>query len=195
MENKKTHQPNQLRRYLPCLGWLPKYDRTWLSVDIVAGLTLWGLVVPQAMAYAGIAGLPPQAGLYTLVASLLIYALMRPPATWWCRPLQLQQPCWLRWWRLPWSPRPRSTLRSGDLSGVCIGIRPGHRPDLSGGRPGAPGFHHPVPVQAGDGRLCGGPGRLCGRGTVEQAVWCAQARRHPWKSWSGSSRSCPRRTG
>ncbi len=76
MENKKTHQPNQLRRYLPLLGWLPKYDRTWLSVDIVAGLTLWGLVVPQAMAYAGIAGLPPQAGLYTLVASLLIYALM-----------------------------------------------------------------------------------------------------------------------
>ena len=76
MENKKTHRPNQLSRYLPILGWLPKYDRTWLSVDIVAGLTLWGLVVPQAMAYAGIAGLPPQAGLYTLVASLLVYALM-----------------------------------------------------------------------------------------------------------------------
>ena len=45
-------------------------------MDIIAGLTLWGLVVPEAMAYAGIAGLPPQAGLYTLVASLLIYALL-----------------------------------------------------------------------------------------------------------------------
>ena len=76
MENKKSSQPNPLTRYLPILGWLPKYDRGWLSVDIVAGLTLWGLVVPQAMAYAGIAGLPPQAGLYTLVASLLVYALM-----------------------------------------------------------------------------------------------------------------------
>ena len=47
-------------RYLPVLGWLPKYDRSWLTVDIVAGLTLWGLVVSQAMAYASIAGLPPQ---------------------------------------------------------------------------------------------------------------------------------------
>ena len=41
----------------------------------MAGLTLWGLVVLEGMANAGIAGLPPQAGLYTLVASLLVYAL------------------------------------------------------------------------------------------------------------------------
>ena len=52
------------------------YDRAWLSVDVIAGLTLWGLVVPEAMAYAGIAGLPPQAGLYTLLAALLVYALL-----------------------------------------------------------------------------------------------------------------------
>ena len=43
---------------------------------MIAGLTLWGLVVPEGMAYAGIAGLPPQAGLYTLVVSLLVYALL-----------------------------------------------------------------------------------------------------------------------
>jgi SulP family sulfate permease len=60
---------------LAILDWLPRYDRSWLTRDVVAGLTLWGLVVPEAMAYAGIAGLPPQAGLYTLVASLLVYAL------------------------------------------------------------------------------------------------------------------------
>jgi MFS superfamily sulfate permease-like transporter len=54
---------------------LPSYDRSWLPLDVIAGLTLWGLLVPEAMAYAGIAGLPPQAGLYTLVASLLVYAL------------------------------------------------------------------------------------------------------------------------
>ena len=47
-----------------------------LAVDVIAGLTLWGLVVPEAMAYAGIAGLPPQAGLYTLLAALLVYALL-----------------------------------------------------------------------------------------------------------------------
>jgi high affinity sulfate transporter 1 len=64
-----------IRRFVPILAWLPAYDRSWLVLDVIAGLTLWGLVVPEAMAYAGIAGLPPQAGLYTLVASLLLYAL------------------------------------------------------------------------------------------------------------------------
>jgi len=62
-------------RFIPILAWLPRYDRSWLTVDIIAGLTLWGLVVPEAMAYAGIAGLPPEAGLYTLLAALLVYAI------------------------------------------------------------------------------------------------------------------------
>jgi SulP family sulfate permease len=63
-------------RFIPILSWLPRYDRSWLRFDVVAGLTLWGLVVPEGMAYAGIAGLPPQAGLYTLTISLLVYALL-----------------------------------------------------------------------------------------------------------------------
>src|SRR5512139_3357380 len=66
---------SNLARYMPILSWLPNYNRAWLVADILAGLTLWGLVVPEGMAYAGIAGLPPQAGMYTLVASLLVYAL------------------------------------------------------------------------------------------------------------------------
>ena len=65
-----------VKRFIPILSWLPSYDRSWLTVDIIAGLTLWGLVVPEAMAYAGIAGLPPQAGLYTLLAALFVYALL-----------------------------------------------------------------------------------------------------------------------
>ncbi len=68
-------KPNGLARFLPILDWLPSYDRSWLAADVLAGLTLWGLVVPEAMAYAGIANLPPQFGLYTLVASLFVYAL------------------------------------------------------------------------------------------------------------------------
>jgi SulP family sulfate permease len=76
IETRATKKPHAFVRFLPIFGWLPGYDRAWLSFDIIAGLTLWGLVVPEAMAYAGIAGLPPQAGLYTLVASLLIYALL-----------------------------------------------------------------------------------------------------------------------
>ena len=76
MKNKTQTQPNLLVRYLPILGWLPSYDRSWLRLDIIAGLTLWGLIVPEGMAYAGIAGLPPQAGLYTLLVALLVYALL-----------------------------------------------------------------------------------------------------------------------
>ena len=63
-------------RLAPILAWLPSYRTAWLAAGIIAGLTLWGLVVPEAMADAGIAGLPPQAGLYTLLASLLLYALL-----------------------------------------------------------------------------------------------------------------------
>ncbi len=37
---------SKLARYIPILEWLPHYDRAWLSVDVIAGLTLWGLVVP-----------------------------------------------------------------------------------------------------------------------------------------------------
>jgi high affinity sulfate transporter 1 len=65
-----------LARFVPILAWLPAYDRSWLRLDVIAGLTLWGLVVPEAMAYAGVAGLPPQAGLYTLTVSLLLYAIL-----------------------------------------------------------------------------------------------------------------------
>jgi sulfate permease, SulP family len=69
-------KPSFLARFLPIVDWLPSYQSAWLAADVIAGLTLWGLVVPEAMAYAGIAGLPPQAGLYTLLASLLLYALL-----------------------------------------------------------------------------------------------------------------------
>jgi high affinity sulfate transporter 1 len=65
-----------LKQNVPILTWLPAYDRSWLSADVIAGLTVWGLVVPESMAYAGVAGLPPQFGLYTLVCSLLLYAVL-----------------------------------------------------------------------------------------------------------------------
>ncbi len=76
IQNKTARSSTGITRLLPILSWLPRYDRSWLRFDIIAGLTLWGLVVPEGMAYAGIAGLPPQAGLYTLVAALLVYALL-----------------------------------------------------------------------------------------------------------------------
>jgi SulP family sulfate permease len=60
---------------VPLLQWLPAYDRSWLRFDVIAGATIWGLLVPEMIAYAGLAGLPPQAGLYTLLVTLAAYAI------------------------------------------------------------------------------------------------------------------------
>jgi high affinity sulfate transporter 1 len=67
--------PAGIRRYVPALVWLPLYDRRDLRFDSIAGATIWGLLVPEMIAYAGLAGLPPQAGLYTLLVTLAAYAI------------------------------------------------------------------------------------------------------------------------
>lgn len=51
------------------------YRRSWLRPDVVAGLTVWAVLVPEALAYATIAGVPPVVGLYAAVPSLVLYAL------------------------------------------------------------------------------------------------------------------------
>src|SRR6058998_2608408 len=63
-------------RLLPILGWLPAYRRDGLSPDFLAGLAVWAVMVPEGMAYAGIVGVPPIMGLYTIVPALLAYALL-----------------------------------------------------------------------------------------------------------------------
>jgi high affinity sulfate transporter 1 len=57
---------------------LPSYRREWLAKDIVAGVVLTTLLVPQGMAYAELAGLPPITGLYTSILCLLGYAVFGP---------------------------------------------------------------------------------------------------------------------
>lgn len=60
----------------PFASWLFGYQRKWLHADIVAGLTVAAVVIPQAMAYAVIAGLPVAVGLYTAMAAMLVYPLL-----------------------------------------------------------------------------------------------------------------------
>jgi high affinity sulfate transporter 1 len=60
----------------PILEWLPGYQRAWLTADLVAGLTAAAVVLPKAMAYATIAGLPVQVGLYTALVPAVIYAVL-----------------------------------------------------------------------------------------------------------------------
>jgi MFS superfamily sulfate permease-like transporter len=62
-------------RYVPITGWLPAYPREWLRPDLVSALTSWGVMVPVALAYAGLAGVPPEVGLTTAFAALAAYAL------------------------------------------------------------------------------------------------------------------------
>ncbi len=61
---------------LPIVGWLRGYQRADLGPDVVAGLTTAVMLVPQAMGYALLAGLPPIHGLYAAVAPLLLYAVL-----------------------------------------------------------------------------------------------------------------------
>ncbi|MGN5237049.1 SulP family inorganic anion transporter [Rhodococcus sp. SJ-3] len=58
----------------PLFGSLQGYRRSWLRPDIVAGLTVWAVLVPEALAYATIAGVPPVIGLYAAIPSLILYA-------------------------------------------------------------------------------------------------------------------------
>ncbi|MBN2027282.1 MAG: SulP family inorganic anion transporter [Actinobacteria bacterium] len=64
-----------LKKYLPIFAWLPAYRRSWLAGDITAGFTSWAATVPIAMAFAGIAGVPVQYGLYAACLSLVAYAV------------------------------------------------------------------------------------------------------------------------
>jgi SulP family sulfate permease len=64
----------RLRSALPVIEWLPQYQRSWLRPDIVAGLTLAAYAVPVSVAYASLAGLPPQAGLYCYLVGGVAYA-------------------------------------------------------------------------------------------------------------------------
>jgi high affinity sulfate transporter 1 len=77
-EPTAAHEGGGIRSFVP--GWtvVSTYQRRWLAKDVVAGLVLSALLIPQGMAYAELAGLPPITGLYTSVLCLLGYAVFGP---------------------------------------------------------------------------------------------------------------------
>lgn len=79
MSKKDFHQvikSGWIKSVLPVFDWLPNYQITWLRTDILAGLAVWAMMVPQALAYAGIAGVPPIYGLYAVPLAMLAYAFL-----------------------------------------------------------------------------------------------------------------------
>jgi high affinity sulfate transporter 1 len=68
----------RIEHWMPGIHALRTYERSWLSRDLIAGVVLVTLLVPQGMAYAELAGLPAITGLYTTVVCLIAYALVGP---------------------------------------------------------------------------------------------------------------------
>ncbi|MFD4179522.1 SulP family inorganic anion transporter [Rhodococcus sp. NPDC058514] len=62
------------RRNWLLFGSLQGYQKKWIRPDVIAGLTVWAVLVPEALAYATIAGVPPVVGLYAAIPSLILYA-------------------------------------------------------------------------------------------------------------------------
>ena len=71
-------RPSGVERWVPGVRLVRHYQRRWLAPDLVAGLVLAAILVPQGMAYAELAGLPAVTGLYTTVACLIGYAIFGP---------------------------------------------------------------------------------------------------------------------
>ena len=68
-------KPAGLRRFVPISFWLASYEKGDLAFDLIAALTVWALIVPESMAYASLAGMPPEYGLYAALVAPLAYAI------------------------------------------------------------------------------------------------------------------------
>jgi high affinity sulfate transporter 1 len=71
----EDREPSNLATLFPPLDWVPQYERSWLPQDAVAGVTLAAYAIPVSLAYASLAGLPPQFGIYCYLVGGLGYAL------------------------------------------------------------------------------------------------------------------------
>ena len=67
--------PDLAARYVPISRWLPGYPKAWFRPDLTAAVTSWGVMVPVALAYAGLAGVPPELGLVTAFTAMAAYAV------------------------------------------------------------------------------------------------------------------------
>ena len=68
-------QGRHLEKYIPLIGWITTYQRAWLRDDLVSGVVVGAIMVPVAMAYAQMAGVPPQQGLYSAILGMAVYAV------------------------------------------------------------------------------------------------------------------------
>ena len=75
MDTTNKTSENFFQKYVPITKWLPIYNKSWLTKDVIAGLSVWALMVPQSLGYASISGVPVQYGLYAAGIGLIVYAI------------------------------------------------------------------------------------------------------------------------
>ena len=75
MDNGDHTPARGVGRLVPIVDWLPRYDRSVLRGDVLAGIAVTAMIVPKDLGYAGIAGVPVQNGLYAAAAGAIVYAL------------------------------------------------------------------------------------------------------------------------
>jgi SulP family sulfate permease len=68
-------QGKRIEKYVPLIGWISTYQRAWLRDDLLSGVVVGAIMVPVAMAYAQMAGVPPQNGLYAAIIGMALYAV------------------------------------------------------------------------------------------------------------------------
>ena len=139
---------------VPGLQVISSYRRQWLLKDVIAGVVLTTLLVPQGMAYAELAGLPPITGLYTSIMCLLGYAVFGPSRILVLGPDSSLGPM-IAATILPLIAAKRRP-RAGDRAGV--GSRAHGRGDHDLGECGEARLHRRPDLQADDDRLHERPG-------------------------------------
>lgn len=113
MKDSATRQDGAMWK-VPPARWLAEYSAAWLRGDIIAGVTLAAYAIPVSLAYAGLAGLPPQVGVYGYLLGGLGYALLGSS-----RQLAIRPPPFRSW--LPvlsgkWPVETHSTMRRSPAS-------------------------------------------------------------------------------
>ena len=73
MDKSKVLQ--RVTKLVPIIHWFPRYKPEWLRYDILAAIVIIGLIIPESMGIAGVAGVPPQYGLYSILIALFLYAI------------------------------------------------------------------------------------------------------------------------
>lgn len=67
--------PSSIKRYIPILDWGQRYNQDLLTSDLIAACIVTIMLIPQSLAYAMLAGLPPEMGLFASILPLIAYAI------------------------------------------------------------------------------------------------------------------------